>query len=152
MHNYLRLDGVFCMRLILKNTNDAIGTYAGPYFAYQHVNRNVGNFCKFLERIDLTACVASRCTSYSLLTQYYGLFCVSIITRRNDNLRFSHFDLWRQSEIQTGKPLKTQLFQTLWIQIATDDCKAIQQQFTLGPQIHSFHAECLVGQHIGTID
>lgn len=25
MHGYLRLDGVFCMRLILKNTNDAIG-------------------------------------------------------------------------------------------------------------------------------
>jgi hypothetical protein len=25
MNNYLRLDGVFCMRLILKNTNDAIG-------------------------------------------------------------------------------------------------------------------------------
>ena len=79
MHNYLRLDGVFCMRLILKNTNDAIGTYAGLYSAYQHVNINVGNFCKFLERLDLTACVTSRCTSYILLTQYYGLFCVSII-------------------------------------------------------------------------
>ena len=25
MNGYLRLDGVFCMRLILKNTNDAIG-------------------------------------------------------------------------------------------------------------------------------
>ena len=25
VHNYLRMDGLFCMRLIIKNTNDAIG-------------------------------------------------------------------------------------------------------------------------------
>ena len=52
MHNYLRLDGVFCMRLILKNTNDAIGTYTGLFNTYQHVNGKVGNFCKFLESLD----------------------------------------------------------------------------------------------------
>ena len=44
MHNYLRLDGVFCMRLILKNTNDAIGTYAGLYSAYQHRMEKLGIF------------------------------------------------------------------------------------------------------------
>ena len=28
VHNYLRMDGLFCMRLIIKNTNDAIGKLA----------------------------------------------------------------------------------------------------------------------------
>ena len=28
VHNYLRIDGLFCMRLIIKNTNDAIGKLA----------------------------------------------------------------------------------------------------------------------------
>ncbi|XP_067940976.1 innexin unc-9-like isoform X2 [Watersipora subatra] len=58
VHNYLRQDGVFCMRLLIKNTNDAIGgeIFAACWDHFLHSRRQ-------LSRDSTTSLLRTRSTS-----------------------------------------------------------------------------------------